>query len=196
MADCGTPDNQKIAYSGVETLRSSQIIRGEINTIDPINNSASVTMLDDCAIADGLDVDAIPLDYLCEGNAFRTAEALATGYKAFIVGSIVYILVIKRGEDVEGYIIGEVDIRGTARCTGEYILIVAGGATAPSWAGGTYVDAYATIYDTATGAVLDIETFVNKDEDSPAKPASLPTLRDDAFTLWFDYNFIAATPVS
>ena len=188
MADCPDSNTQKIEYSGLSTLSKSKILRAEIDSIDEENNCAEVTLLDVCEDVNSVDFSAIPFDYLCDGKANRTAEALLDGYKAFTSGDMVYLLFLPEADSAgnQAYIIGHVDIRETKKCqVYEYVYIVMTGYLS----GYTGEVTYATIFDVGNSCTLDIDTFVNKDESSPPKPSSIPTIYTTDFNAWRNYNF-------
>ena len=191
MADCGDYQYQAIEYRGLFDLKNAQIVRAQINAIDPAANAASVTLLDECSLDDWLNTAAVPFFYHCE-NSTGTVEDLANGYKAFASGDMVYILLNQEdGENAaQAYVIGHVDQRGTNVCIQEYIWITKSMNLAGS---GYTVDA---MYDVGTGALVDIDTFPERD-GSPPKPERAIGINDTVLTSWLSHNFasIYGTPI-
>lgn len=187
MADCGTSPYQMIAYRGLFDLSDAQVLRAEIVSIDSGTNTAEVTLLDTCEIADWIDLNVVPFFYHCEDST-GTLEDLARGYLAFAVGDMVYLLANKENGDnpAQAYIVGHIDIRGTTLCTPPEYLIV----TLAFTYNGTY-RSYDTIFDTSTGAKLDLASFENLD-GSPDKPSSLPA-SSSSISTWKTYNFETPT---
>lgn len=189
MATCGDHTYDMIEYANLFDLRDMQLLRAEIDTIDRANNTADITLLDTCPDYASPEILAVPFFYHCQYST-GTVEDLANGHNAFSVGDVVYVVhVPENGTVLERmYIVGHVDIRGTRVCPTEYLFV----SLSFSLNGTSY--GYTTIFDTATGAKLDIDNFVNKDGSSPAKPGSLPT-GTSGMSAWQSYNF-GSVPVS
>lgn len=188
MADCGDHSHQMIEYANLFDLRDMQLLRAEIDAIDRANNTADITFLDACpdyavSLAD------VPFFYHCQYST-GTLEDLANGHNAFSVGDMVYVAhVPENGTTAERmYIVGHVDIRGTRVCPTEFLFI------SLSFTLNSTSYGFTTVFDTSTGAKLDVDAFVNKDESSPAKPTSLPAT-SSSIVSWQTYNF-GSVPVS
>lgn len=188
MSNCGDFSHELIERYGLFDLKNAQIIRAEIDSIDRVNNTAAVTLLDECLFIDWLDLADVPIFYHCEFST-GTIEDLAQGHLAFAAADIVYILTTPpMGETVpaKAYIIGHVDIRGTQACLSpEYLVINIL----------LYYNAveynYTTIFDASTGAKLNLTEFESL-SGSPAAPTSFPCVTSTA-TSWLAYNFEAPT---
>lgn len=190
MADCGDFSHQAIDYQGLFDLKDAQIIRAEIDVIDVANNEAAVTLLDACDFDDWLDTDAVPFFYHCEFSS-GTIEDLAKGHKAFMVGDMVYIILLPgKGEAVppQAYIVGHVDIRGTKECLPREYLYLRFYVEIDS-----VESIIVTVFDVTAGTVLDLVSFEPIDGSSPAAPASFPCIQTTAVIDWIDYNFNGAT---
>ena len=179
--------HEQMELSTAYDLRNARVVQAQINSIDAAENCAAITLAGECAELAEKSVEAVKFFYHCE-NSTGTVEDLARGYKAFKANDFVIVLWVPASGEMEEqfYIIGHVDIRGTKTCSAaEFILIKAYAATL-----GTYF----TIFDTSTLTVLDIEAFENIDEESPAKPATVPGQWTTAVSNWFAYNFASPTP--
>jgi hypothetical protein len=188
VANCGEYSHQMIEYRGLFDLKDAQVLRAEIVSIDTEANTAEVTLLDTCEPAAWINLGAVPFFYHCEDST-GTTEDLARGHLAFAVDDMVYLLAAKEngGTPAQAYIIGHVDIRGTERCNiPEYLIIT----LAFTYNSTSY--SYDTIFDTSTGAKLDLDAFENLDESSPSKPTSLPA-SSSSISSWKSYNFEAPT---
>ena len=193
MADCGNSDYQAIEYAGLFDLKGAQVLRAEINTVDPATNTADITLLDECEAYASRDVSEVEFFYHCEDST-GTIEDLARGHLAFKQGDVVYILAIPAQGDVAErfYVVGHVDIRGTERCNfSEYLLIGLDGNDS----GNEFLPKFTwiTIFDVGTGSALDLAAFENIDELSPPKPSSFPCLYGAALS-WIEYNFRNSIP--
>ncbi len=180
MGDCGNTDYQMIDFSTITDIESAQVVKAQINSIDQDNNTADINLLDStCEILSGLDLTEVEFFYHCE-DSVGTLEDLATGWRAFRTGDIVYVIYIPENGDVAErfFIIGHVDIKGTNICEiAEYLVF----KTTNSY----------TIFDTAVGTTLDLNSFDNIDAGSPPKPTRLPFIPGDTDYLndWLNYNF-------
>lgn len=178
-------------FANIFDLRNARLVRAQIDTIYPDTNTAAVTLLDECTEVSALDLTQVPFFYHCDFST-GTLEDLAFGYSAFEPSQYVYMIYAPENADIleRLYIIGHVDIRGTRTCCTDLIM-----ATLPY--GKLTEEKHAiTIFSPWTGTVLDMATFVNKDELSPPKPASLPCERTEAILNWVAYNFSSPVPVA
>lgn len=184
--------HEQMELSTAYDLRNARIVQAQINNIDPVENCAGITLSNECAELSGKSVTAIKFFYHCEKST-GTVEDLAQGYKAFKKYDFVLVLWIPATDEVieQFYIIGHVDIRGTAPCMEEFLLIGLEGNATGSYDNPRII--WVTIFDVSIGAVLNIETFENKDEFSPAKPTELPCIYS-TYQTWLEYNFEIAIP--
>jgi len=186
MADCGTSTHQAIEYRGLFDLQDAQIVRAQIDSIDLVAKTADVTLLDDpCEKLSWMPIEDVMFWYHCETST-GTIEDLARGYKAFAVGDMVYMLAIpSRGElPAQTYIVGHVDMKATRMCSVELIIILLGIEHPTLGATNVYA-----IYSPSLGTLIDIETFENFDESSPAKPDAAFGVYTTAVSDWVAYNF-------
>lgn len=193
MVDCGESDYQAVEYAGLFDLKGAQILRAEINSVDQANNTADITLLDECEAYASRDVSEVEFFYHCEDST-GTIEDLARGHRAFKEADVVYVLAIPTQGDIAErfYVVGHVDIRGTERCNfSEYLLIGIDGNDS----GNEFLPKFTwiTIFDVGTGSALDLAAFENIDELSPPKPSSFPCLYDGALS-WIEYNFRNSIP--
>jgi hypothetical protein len=177
-----------IESAGLYDMRNAQLLRAELGDIDRTECTAEVTLLDTCDVELG-NLEAVPFWYHCEFST-GTIEDLANGHLAFQPGDIVYLLFMPELGDTEQrlFIIGHVDIRGTKSCGTEYLVITMSG-------NGSAAARLFTIFDVGTMNVLDLTTFANFDEESPAAPLTFPA-SFQTYSQWIDYNFAVATPTT
>lgn len=189
MADCGDHTHQMIEYANLFDLRDVQLLRAQIDNIDRSENTADITLLDTCPEYTETEIFAVPFWYHCQYST-GTIEDLAHGHNAFSIGDMVYIVHVPENGSVAErmYIVGHVDIRGTRVCPTEFLFVEL------SFTLNSTSYGFTTIFDAGTGAKLDVDAFVNKDESSPAKPTSLPAVTSDIAS-WRLYNF-GSVPVS
>lgn len=189
MADCGDHTHQMIEYANLFDLRDVQLLRAQIDAIDRSENTADITLLDTCPEYTETEILAVPFWYHCQYST-GTVEDLAHGHSAFSIGDMVYVVHVPENGSVAErmYIVGHVDIRGTRVCPTEFLFV----ELSFTLNGTSY--GFTTIFDADTGAKLDVDAFVNKNESSPAKPTSLPAVTSDIAS-WRAYNF-GSVPVS
>ena len=174
---------EMIELENLFDLDKARIVQAQINSIDSANNCANITFSSECAELEGISVDAVKFFYHCE-NSTGTKEDLANGHKAFKNNECVYCLWCPASASIDErfFIIGHVDIRGTAKCFNPEILYMILHGNAQTG------DVYC-LFDTSTGDLLDIDNFVNIDESSPAKPISPIGVKTNSFYSWLAYNF-------
>ena len=180
--ECGESDYTMITFADLFDLRYARMFKGTIVSIDSITNTANIIILEACPEIAEKDLSAVPFFYHCEDST-GTVEDLARGYKAFAEDDEVMVLLVPENGETEErlFIIGHADVRTLKKCiASEYLLLQMNGCV--------------TIFDTATGATLDLLTFENLDELSPLAPTELPCVGTTAFTEWLLYNFRAAVP--
>lgn len=179
MATCGDSEYEMIEYSDLFDLRDGKLVRAQINTINGADNTADITILDECDALSGQDLTSVPFFYHCE-NSKGTIEDLQQGYMAFSPYDLVYAIFIPASGDVlqRFYIIGHADIRGTNSCKPEYLLVV--------------YRSFMTVINAKTGLELDLQNFVPLDSSSPEAPSELPCKL--SYLSWFSYNFRNSVP--
>lgn len=177
-------DYELMELLGLKDLRNSRLVLAEIVTVNRTNKTASVTIVEECPELENESLTAVPFFYHCEYSA-GTVEDLEDGHKAFRDGDTVYcVFVPENGDQVKQfYIVGHVDIRKTVMCASKDFLLIRFSYTINS----VSYD-FVTVYDPETNSKLDLENFVNLDENSPAKPVSLPAPWS-SISSWFAYNF-------
>lgn len=200
MADCGSSDYQAVEYAGLFDLKGAQILRAEINSIDPAAKTADITLLDQCDTYASKDLSAVGFYYHCEDST-GTTEELERGWMAFKPMDMVAVLAVPARGEVEErfFIVGHVDIRGTKTCMSRDILLIGmyvhlTGDPDPL---GEFVEGtekWVIMFDCNTGKMFDLASFENFDENSPPKPTEFPCEFNDQFTSWASYNFIGHPP--
>ena len=180
--ECGESDYTMITFADLFDLRYARMFKGTVVSVDSATNTANITILEACPEIAEKDLSAVPFFYHCEDST-GTVEDLARGYKAFAEEDEVMVLLAPENGETEErlFIIGHANIRTLKKCsTVEYLLLQMNGCV--------------TIFDTDTGATLDLLTFENLDELSPPAPTELPCVGTTAFTEWLLYNFRVAVP--
>lgn len=192
MVDCGDSAYQAVEYLGLADLQNVQILRAQIDSINAEQNTAGITLLDECVAASGLDLDNVEFYYHCEDST-GTIEDLARGHKAFAVDDIVYLMLAPPADGIplRFYIVGHVDIRGTRICSSSEFLIIStlGLGNPLSWV---------TIYDVGNNSKLDLATFKAADPEliptPPQPPEVIPALWTTSLQEWLDYYFRSSIP--
>lgn len=194
MADCGELEYQLIEQVGSRALSTAKLLRAEINSINKEENTANITLLDTCEEMIGIDLTAVPFWYHCEFST-GTIEDLAFGHKAFAPGEMVYVVhdTATVEEEPLFYIIGHVDIHGTAPCSDDYLVLKLG------WNNFWYPNAgylpdeydyFVTIFDVKNGETLDLDAFEEiVIEGGSPKPESFPCRYTTSVANWINNNF-------
>lgn len=179
--------HELIGSAGLLDMRNAEVVRAEIDTINRAENTASITLLDVCESVGELDLANVPFWYHCE-KTVGTLEDLERGHAAFKAGDMVFAVRFPEiGEVVDRFfIVGHVGKRGTVKCVSDYIVVSMGASALDS------ATAF-IVFDVSTSELLDLETFQNLDELSPAAPATWPASKTTYWD-WLQYNFNAATP--
>ena len=181
--ECGDSEYTMVAFADLFDLRYARIYKAIIGTVDRANNTASITIPEECPDLEGVDLSSVPFFYHCEDST-GTVEDLERGHLAFNDGDEVFAILVPQNGDIEErfFVIGHVDIRTNRFCARqEYLLVYMGDVSNPPLR--------VTIFDVSAGGKLDIASFQNLDESSPEKPSTLPCLNTTAFWDWFSYNF-------
>lgn len=152
----------QFAYDMIEfvdslDIKDAKLFSAIINTIDRGNNSADITISEDCPLLSGKDLTAVEFFYHCQ-DSDGSAEDLARSHAAFYTNDEVYVLLVpENGQASERfYIIGHVDIRTTRRC-------LSGPIAVGCWMKQT-TTALEVITDNATSQELSSQTTITVEE--------------------------------
>jgi hypothetical protein len=169
---------------GLKDLENAQLVLAYIVLLNRGTKTAEISITEECEVLEGKDLTEVPFFYHCEFSK-GTIEDLEYGHLAFNIGEMVYVLYVpENGDQVEQlYIVGHYDIRKTKLCYPSEYLVIQFAFTLNQ----TYYN-YLTIYDATNNCKLNLGAFENLDENSPAKPASLPNT-DTNIAAWLAYNF-------
>ena len=83
--------HEQMELSTAYDLRYARIVQAQIDSINSAENSASITLSNECAELAGKSVDAVKFFYHCEYST-GTLEDLAHGHEAFVDGDFVLAL--------------------------------------------------------------------------------------------------------
>jgi len=117
MPICGNSTYEMIEAADISDIVGARLLSAQINSINTDENTADITIAEECFQTQSYDTTNVKFYYHCEYST-GTVDDLSFGFSAFTVGDMVYVLYVPGSQDVTETmsIVGHIGIRGTHTC--------------------------------------------------------------------------------